>query len=261
MPGVTIERGPFDNGAHGGPVTAHDGIVEHVTTNWADPGPYFSQPINQASSHFWLRQNGEIVQFLPLEVASWAQAAGNYSYVSVETDGVPEVALSDAQVLAFAAVYRFVETAAGLGGFGYRVAEMPGQPGLGWHGMGGAAWGGHLQCPGDIRKAQRGAILYLAGGAAPAVTVPPAIYPSPTLTAPLVDWHMTGFFPAGALLLTQDGAIWTLGNAQYAGGANTLPAFAGRTAARFGALTDAEVAAKKLYVVLDTVAERYAFPA
>lgn len=171
-PFATIERGPYDGGSHGGPVNAHDGVVMHVTTNWADPGPFFSKPINQASSHFWIRKDGEIVQFLPIEVASWAQSAGNYSYVSVETDGTVDVALSVAQVASFAKLYAWIEQGEG---FGFKLAEVPGQPGLGWHGMGGAAWGGHTGCPGDLRKAQRSAILAIAQGAAPSPSAPPAL--------------------------------------------------------------------------------------
>lgn len=173
-PFATIERGPYDDGSHGGPVTAHDGVVEHVTTNWADPGPFFARPVNQASSHFWIRKDGELVQYLPLEVASWAQSAGNYSYVSVETDGTVDVALSDMQVAMFARLYKWVE---GIEGFGFALAEAPGQKGLGWHGMGGAAWGGHTGCPGDLRKAQRPRILALAQGttpSAPALPIPGA---------------------------------------------------------------------------------------
>ncbi|HUO38928.1 MAG TPA: N-acetylmuramoyl-L-alanine amidase [Mycobacterium sp.] len=176
MPGATIERSVYDNGSHGGPVTAHDGVVMHVTTNWADPGPFFARPINGASSHFWVRADGEIVQYLPLEVASWAQAAGNYSYVSVETDGTVDNPLTSAQVLSFAAIYAWVQN---LQGFGFVLAEVPGQPGLGWHGMGGAAWGGHYGCPGDLRKAQRGAILYIAAGA-----------PTPPPPAPPTTWEV-----------------------------------------------------------------------
>ena len=39
------------------------------------------------------------------------------------------------------------------------LADKPGQGGFGWHGMGGAAWGNHPGCPGDLRKAQRPLIL------------------------------------------------------------------------------------------------------
>jgi hypothetical protein len=190
-PFATIERGPYDDGSHGGPVTAHDGLAEHVSTNWADPGPFFARPVNGASSHFWIRKDGELVEYLPLEVASWAQAAGNYSYVSVETDGTPDVALSAEQVATFARLYAWVEAHPAFGGFGYQLAESPGQKGLGWHGMGGAAWGGHTGCPGDLRKAQRPAILAAAaqGHAAPA----PAPTPAPTTSAtdPLTEVVMS----------------------------------------------------------------------
>ncbi len=56
-------------------------------------------------------------------------------------------------------------------GMQLRLANSPGEPGLGTHKMGGQAWGGH-DCPGDIRTSQRQAILDLAasGGSAPKPT-------------------------------------------------------------------------------------------
>lgn len=49
----------------------------------------------------------------------------------------------------------------------YTVINTPGAKGFGWHGMGGAAWGGHTGCPGDLRRAQMPQILALAQGSTP----------------------------------------------------------------------------------------------
>jgi hypothetical protein len=102
---------------------------------------------------------------------------------------------------------------------------------------------------------------FIPGFDTPGALVPPAIDPPAVLSAPLVDWHLLAGFPTGAWLLTQDGAVYTLGAAPYHGGANGQGYFTGRQAARFGTLTAAEVAAGKAYVILDSEGERYAFPA
>lgn len=49
-------------------------------------------------------------------------------------------------------------------GIELQIANSPSDRGFGWHGMGGAAWGGHTDCPGDKRKAQRQEILSIAQG-------------------------------------------------------------------------------------------------
>jgi len=40
-----------------------------------------------------------------------------------------------------------------------QITDDPNGYGLGWHGMGGAAWGNHPDCPGEPIKAQRQQIL------------------------------------------------------------------------------------------------------
>ena len=142
------------------------GLVLHVATGGNNSlYGWFSNPAAQASSHWWAGYNeGEAEQYLdPEEHISWAQAGGNDSYRSVETAGNPEDPLTEAQCRAVARIYRW-----GHDRFcwPYRLAEHPGEQGLGWHGMGGAAWGGHTGCPGELRRAQRQHILDLAQGEA-----------------------------------------------------------------------------------------------
>lgn len=143
------------------------GLVLHVATGPADASLYgwFSNPAASASSHWWAGASGGAEQYLdPIEHQGWAQADGNASYHSVETGGDPDAPLTEAQCQAVARIYRW-----GHDRFGwpYQLAEVPGQKGLAWHGMGGSAWGGHTSCPGELRKAQRQHILDLAQGSSP----------------------------------------------------------------------------------------------
>lgn len=138
------------------------GLVQHVAVggNFSLYG-WFSNPAAKASSTWWVGKNkGQREQYMNPDIhRSWAQAAGNPSYHSVETAGNPEDPLTDAQIESEAVIY-----AAGVKRYGwpYRLAEHPGEKGFGWHGMGGAAWGGHYDCPGVLRREQRSDVLRLA---------------------------------------------------------------------------------------------------
>ena len=157
VPGFTYRQIPRNFGTEHWDYSL--GLILHVATGPADASLYgwFSNPAAQASSHWWAGASGGREQYLdPDEHVSWAQADGNSLYHSVETGGEPSQPLTDAQIDAVAGIYRW-----GHDHFGwpYRLAEHPGEKGLGWHGMGGTAWGGHPYCPGDLRKAQRAEIL------------------------------------------------------------------------------------------------------
>src|SRR5262249_27306075 len=65
-------------------------------------------------------------------------------------------------------------------GWANSLAEAPGQRGFGWHGMGGAAWGGHPGCPRDPRQDRRPALL-----SAP-LHLPP--HPPPPAPPPATWW-------------------------------------------------------------------------
>ena len=151
-PGATQRPVP----SHGGAMSAHLGLIVHVTTNNGDPYNFFSDPNNQASSTWWASAAGLMEQYVDADLRAWAQAAGNDTYNSVESSGVPSDPLTPAQVESIAQLYAWGVVTYG---WPYALAEAPGQAGLGWHGMGGAAWGGHYYCPGDLRKNQRQAIL------------------------------------------------------------------------------------------------------
>ena len=140
--------------------TAQLGLILHVQAGNGELSGWFSNPSAQASSTFWVSKTGQIYQYMEAGAdKSWAQAAGNGLYDSVETEGVPSEPLTDAQVAALAALVRWEHETYGMP---YTVINTPGARGFGWHGMGGAAWGGHTGCPGDLRRAQMQHIIDVA---------------------------------------------------------------------------------------------------
>lgn len=151
---------PSDGADYGGTLATSRGLVLHVQVGGGDLRSYFDQPGVQASSHWWVGKLGRLVQYLPADRQSWAQAAGNSGWHSVETEGQPSEPLTDAQVATLGRLYAWGHAA---WGWPLHLTDTTTGTGLGWHGMGGAAWGGHTGCPGDIRKAQRAAILAAAG--------------------------------------------------------------------------------------------------
>ena len=166
VPGARWEPVP----SHSGSMSAHLGLVLHVQVGNGDCYGEFSNPANEASSTWWVGKDGTLVQYVDSDLIAWTQAAGNATWNGVETEGFPTEALTNAQILTLARLYVW-----GHETYGWPLAlsEDPGTPGFGWHGMGGAAWGGHLACPGDLRKPQRAAVIYLAD-----LVVNPAV-PSP----------------------------------------------------------------------------------
>lgn len=144
---------------HGGKMDGYLGVVIHVTVGEVSPYPEFDNPANQASSHFGILNDGTIEQYVDTALQSWAQAAGNSTYISVETVGMPTDPLTSPQVQSFATLYRWLNQTHGVP---FVITGTPGQPGFITHGDGGAAWGGHTGCPGLPRSQQRQQILDLA---------------------------------------------------------------------------------------------------
>lgn len=168
MPGAAWR--PVVN-VHKNGVLERRGLVLHVQDDTSSPYGWFNNPASEASSDFWVRTDGHIEQYAETGTDyAWAQAAGNPYYASVETEGHPATALTAEQVEAVAQIYAWGHA---TWGWPLQVVDSTTAHGLTWHGVGGAAWGGHNGCPGDKRKAQRPAIIARAkqlagGGAVPA---------------------------------------------------------------------------------------------
>jgi hypothetical protein len=142
----------FSNGA----MHSYRGVVLHVNDsdgpslyNWIAGG-------HDMSCHFQVAKDGTIEQYIDTANSSWCQADGNNDWLSVETQGFPTEPLTPAQVDAIRGIVSWAHLTHGIP---LQLAETPAGTGLGWHGMGGDAWGGHPGCPGDLRKAQRAEIL------------------------------------------------------------------------------------------------------
>lgn len=193
MPGVVWRPVP----SHSGLMQAHLGLVLHVQVGDNSCYGEFDDPNNQASSTWWIAKDGTIEQYVDSDDAAWTEAAGNSTWDSVETEGVPEEALTDAQVQSLARIYVWGHNTYG---WPLQLSEDVNVRGLGWHGMGGQAWGGHLGCPGDIRKAQRATAIYLA-----ALVINPPAPPQPQEAPEMFFTH-----PVSGLLVAtdQDGEIY-----------------------------------------------------
>lgn len=191
---------------HGGAMAAHLGLVLHVQEGDGSLFGFFNNPASQVSAHFWCSKAGQLEQYVDTDVTAWAEAAGNPSYLSVETEGFATEALNAAQL---AKVALLLAWAAGVYRFPIAGPVAHGQPGLTPHcnpdGTPDPAWGNHT-CPGPTRLAQMPEIVKLA---TPAPTKGTEMQVAPT---PSGD---------GYWIVSPEGAVITRGDAQYLGGPNT----------------------------------------
>lgn len=133
------------------------GLVLHIAQGtWAGIVPWAQNPNARVSMHFAAGRAGQRAQVVDTDIRAWTQADGNGRWLSVENEGFVPDALTAQQVEFAAQIF-----ARGHQVYGYplQLAESPGGYGLGYHAMGGAAWGGHYDCPGLAIIAQRGAVL------------------------------------------------------------------------------------------------------
>ena len=157
--------------------TAPIGWILHVTCMHGSPYNVFqnAKSPKRRFSHLWVAKDGTIEQYAPLDQKSWAQASGNGTYISIETDGLPEEPLTPQQIQALAEFHKW-------SGLPNTLAEKPGEPGIGTHYMGGKDWGGHT-CPDPApgkgpRSKQRHDILLAAQS---------AVKPAPPVTKPVTE--------------------------------------------------------------------------
>lgn len=139
---------------HGLTMSKHLGLILHVQQGNGSCFGTFNGS-EEKSSTWWVSKTGTIEQYVDADRIAWAQAAGNRTYNSVETEGFETEPLTDAQLNALAEIYVW-----GHHQYNWPVllADVPGQSGFGYHAMGGAAWGNH-PCPGDHRRGQRIEVL------------------------------------------------------------------------------------------------------
>jgi hypothetical protein len=146
-------QGPPDAN-HSGQMSEFRGLIWHIAEgSYLGTIGWQQNPISDVSSHFIIGLNqGEIAQMLDTTQTAWTQAAGNGHWVSVEFAGFATGQLTTAQFEAAAQLYAWLVHVHGVP---VQLAEDPSGRGLGWHGMGGTAWGGHPNCPGPANVALR----------------------------------------------------------------------------------------------------------
>jgi hypothetical protein len=211
MPGAQW-RGPTPNSTPGG-MADHRGLVVHVAEgSYEGTISWCLNPAAAVSYHFIVGKGGQIAQLVDTADKAWAQASGNPYWVSVGCEGyASEGAVTEGQQRALDDVWRWMLDAHGPPNV---LTDDPNGAGLGWHGMGGDAWGGHHGCPGEARKAYRSSMVAHAGGA-------PAAGPDAPTTKEggAVDICPT---PSGNgyYIVDSVGAVFTYGDAVMQGGAN-----------------------------------------
>lgn len=166
--GMASWQGPPDSN-YNGPTVECRGLVLHIAEgSYEGTISWMKNPVSDVSSHFVIARDGRIAQMLDTAVTAWTQAAGNGHWVSVENEGFSTDGFTDAQSEANAQLYAWLLSTHGVPA---QLANSPSETGLGWHGMGGVAWGNHPNCPGSINVAKRPAILARAiqinGGGGP----------------------------------------------------------------------------------------------
>lgn len=165
---------PVRNYTENGQETVHGLVVHIMDGTFEGSKSWFNNPKSEASSHFGTNRDGYGEQWVDTKDRAWAQGAGNRQWVSIENEGNGGDELTDAQITRVAEVLAWLH---GVYGVPIQAASGPDGRGLGWHGMGGSAWGGHTSCPGDRVLAQFDEILRRAQemiGQTPTPTPPPA---------------------------------------------------------------------------------------
>lgn len=151
-----------------------NGLVVHIMDgSFEGSKAWFNNPASQASSHFGTNREGYAEQWVDTKDRAWAQGDGNRSWISVENEGHGGDELSDGQISRVAEILAWLHRVYGVP---LQVASGPAGRGLGWHGMGGSAWGGHTSCPGDAVRAQFDEILKRAAAYEPQAPKPTPSY-------------------------------------------------------------------------------------
>lgn len=132
-------------------------VILHVMQGTLDGSDsWFRNPAAQVSAHFGTGRDGRLYQWVDTRDTAWHAANANGFSIGIENEGNSGDSLTDAQLLRVAEV---VAWASLVHGIPLEVCNDPAGRGLAYHGLGGASWGGHPQCPGLPIIRQRAAIL------------------------------------------------------------------------------------------------------
>jgi hypothetical protein len=154
-------RGPIPNMNTGGMVRPLRGLVLHIQEGTeAGTDATFHDPnlANPRSAHFGNPQAGRLDQWVDTNDMAWAQVAGNPQWISLENEGFSGATgytLNENQLNNAATLLAWLNLTEGVP---MQLTNTPFDTGLGYHSMGGAAWG-PTACPGPKIIAQRADIV------------------------------------------------------------------------------------------------------
>lgn len=154
------------------------GVALHIQEGYESGSEaWFKNPASQSSSHLLNPKTGQMRQLVDFRDKAWAEVDGNSQWISIENEGFQGDSLTESQLNNIA---QFMKWAHSTYNIPLVKTDSVNIGGLGWHGMGGVAWGNHPNCPGNPIKNQRDEILKRAtGGAGIPVVNPPILTPWP----------------------------------------------------------------------------------
>ncbi|MFD7980173.1 peptidoglycan-binding protein [Streptomyces sp. NPDC059071] len=150
MPGATWR--PVPNFTKNGQLEVRGLVVHVMDGTLAGTDSWFRNPASQASSHFGTGRAGTLYQWVSARDRAWAQGSGNKTWLSSENEGRGGQTLTEEQLDRNAEIFAWVVKT--YPNVPLKVATGPDDRGLGYHAMGGKAWGGHTSCPGPKIVAQ-----------------------------------------------------------------------------------------------------------
>lgn len=163
-------------------VTSKDALLFHIAvTEAASLKGWFNNPNANASSHFYVRRDGTIEQYLDTAHMSWANGAANPRSVTVETQGMGHGSWTREQRESLASIAKFCnkehgikltqmhDSKRGTDGVGYHLLGVPAtyaQKARGVSQTGGELWSKSVgkTCPGPDRVPQVDDIIAAAKG-------------------------------------------------------------------------------------------------
>lgn len=147
MSDIAAWRGPTANKTAGAEDRDPMGLILHVQQgNQEGSISWCKNPDSKVSAHFFADKLGGLVQLVDTADMAWAEVDGNPHWISVECEGYSGEALTPAQLQTVAIL---LARLAQVYHFPLQISDNPRDvPGVTGHGLGGAAYGGHYDCPG-----------------------------------------------------------------------------------------------------------------
>jgi hypothetical protein len=137
-------------------------LVEHIMQGTlAGTDSWFRNPQAGASAHFGVGTSGTVYQWVDTHDVAWHAVDANGRSIGVEHEGWSGTPLTGAQLDATAAILAWAATVHPVP---LKLAQSVTDTGLAWHGLGGAAWGNHPDCPGQPIVDQLPQVLAAAQG-------------------------------------------------------------------------------------------------